>query len=191
MELGAANSTPCWPTGDAFTNIALHTLEKIHSGLRGHADRVYEASTDRSSQRTARGRLPLSRPRDLARSVCCGTRFNNMSACLRSGPVRIERSPLTKLLGVRQRLPDLRGRVPQFAHENERPLLSIFSDLRAKSVMRRIRLATTHLFFLPFTEDSFSILSRCFSRASMCLDQSRRNGANHASSSWSGLGLRR
>src|SRR6185436_2219028 len=37
-------------------------------------------------------------------------------------PVRIERSPFAEMLGVRERLPDLRRRVMELADENERPL---------------------------------------------------------------------
>ena len=106
-------------------------------------------------------------------------------------PVRIERSPFAQMLGVRERLPDLCRRVGEVADENERPLLSIFSNLGARSGTRRVLLTAAHVFFFPFTEGTFSILSRCCSRASTCFDQKRRKGTSQASSSMSGSGLSR
>src|SRR5205823_12372045 len=95
-----------------------------------------------------------------------------------------------EMLGVRERLPDPGRRVGEVADENERPLLSIFSDLGAKGGARRVLLAAAHV-FLPFPEGTFSIFSNCCSRASTCFDQKRRKGTSHASSSISGSGRRR
>src|SRR5712692_9391537 len=53
-------------------------------------------------------------------------------------PVRIERS--------RERLPNLGRRVGEVADENERPLLSLFSDLSARSGTRRVWLTAAHVF---------------------------------------------
>src|SRR5439155_4500716 len=61
-------------------------------------------------------------------------------------PVRIERSPFAEMLGVRERLPNLCRRMGQVADENERPLLSIFSDLSARSGPRRVLLTAAHVF---------------------------------------------
>src|SRR5882724_6874125 len=112
-------------------------------------------------------------------------------------PVRIERSPFAKMLGIRQRLPNRGGRLAEVADEAERPLLPILLDLGATSGPRRVLLSASHVFlalscpFLPFTEGTFSIFSKCCSRASTCFDQKRRKGASHASSSMSGSGLSR
>src|SRR5207247_2462083 len=59
-------------------------------------------------------------------------------------PVRIERSPFAEMLGVRERLPNLCRRMGQVADENESPLLSIFSDLSARSGTRRVLLTAAH-----------------------------------------------
>ena len=56
------------------------------------------------------------------------------------------------MLGVGERLPDLRRRVAQVADENERPLLSVFSDLGAGGGARRVLLTAAHVFFFPFTD---------------------------------------
>src|SRR6266852_3104863 len=53
-------------------------------------------------------------------------------------PVRIERS--------RERLPNLGRRGGEVADENERPLLSLFSDLSARSGTRRVWLTAAHVF---------------------------------------------
>jgi hypothetical protein len=79
-------------------------------------------------------------------------------------PVRIERSPFAQMLGVRNGRPNLRRSVGQVANENERPLLSIPLDLSARSGSRRVRLTAAHVLF-PFTEGTFSIFSKCCSRA--------------------------
>src|SRR5678815_2736776 len=96
------------------------------------------------------------------------------------------------MLRLGECLPNRRRRVRQVADENERPVLSILSHLGTGSWTRCVLLGAAHVFFLPFTEDRFSIFSifsRCCSRASTCLDQKRRKGASHASSSMSGSGL--
>src|SRR5882724_11359466 len=92
---------------------------------------------------------------------------------------------------VGQRLPDHRRRMAELADENQRPLLSVLLDLRARGGTRFVLLTAAHVFFLPFTAATFSILSKCCSKASTCLDQKRRKGASHASSSISGSGLSR
>src|SRR5438067_464533 len=51
-----------------------------------------------------------------------------------------------RCLGVRERLPNLCRRMGQVADENERPLLSIFSDLSARSGTRRVLLTAEHVF---------------------------------------------
>src|SRR2546425_4178795 len=61
-------------------------------------------------------------------------------------PVRIERSPFAEMLGVRERLPNLCRRVGEVADENERPPLSIFSNLSARSGTRRVLLTAAHVF---------------------------------------------
>src|SRR5207244_11613037 len=61
-------------------------------------------------------------------------------------PVRIERSPFAEMLGVRERLPNVFGIVGEVADENERPLLSIFSNLSARSGTRRVLLTAAHVF---------------------------------------------
>src|SRR2546426_6623968 len=50
------------------------------------------------------------------------------------------------MLGVRERLPNLCRRVGEVADENERPLLSIFSNLSARSGTRRVLLTAAHVF---------------------------------------------
>src|SRR5713101_4731105 len=50
------------------------------------------------------------------------------------------------MLGVRERLPNPCRRVGEVADENERPLLSIFSDLSARSGTRRVLLTAAHVF---------------------------------------------
>jgi hypothetical protein len=109
-------------------------------------------------------------------------------------PIRIERSPFAEMLGVRERLPDLCGGMMEVADENERPPISVFPDLSARSGTRRVLLTAVHVFpflFLTLTEGTFSIFSKCCSRASTCFDQKRRKGSSHASSSMSGSGLSR
>src|SRR5437867_425312 len=91
------------------------------------------------------------------------------------------------MLGLRQRLPYLRGRVGEIADENERPLLSILLDRGSGRGARRV--ALTHRFF-PFL-DFCSIRSRWRSSASTCVDQKRRNGSSQSSTSLSGSGLSR
>src|SRR6266516_7098216 len=91
------------------------------------------------------------------------------------------------MLGVRERLPNLCRRMGQVADENERPLLSIFSDLSARSGTRRVLLTAAHVFSF-LSEGTFSIFSKCCSRSSTCFDQKRRKGTSHASSSMSGSG---
>ena len=105
--------------------------------------------------------------------------------------VRIERSPLSQLLRIRERGPNLCGRVAEFASENQRPLLSIFANFSTSSSAWRVLITLAHVFFFPFIEGTCSILSKCCSKASTCFDQKRRNGTSHASSSISGSGLSR
>src|SRR3981081_1329179 len=50
------------------------------------------------------------------------------------------------MLGVRERLPNVFGTVGEVADENERPLLSIFSNLSARSGTRRVLLTAAHVF---------------------------------------------
>src|SRR5437588_9354850 len=50
------------------------------------------------------------------------------------------------MLGVRERLPNVFGIVGEVADENERPLLSIFSNLSARSGTRRVLLTAAHVF---------------------------------------------
>src|SRR2546427_430853 len=52
------------------------------------------------------------------------------------------------MLGVRERLPNLCRRVGEVADENERQLLSIFSNLSARSGTRRVWLTAVHDFSL-------------------------------------------
>src|SRR5207248_2569979 len=61
-------------------------------------------------------------------------------------PVGIERSPFAEILGVRERLPHLGRRVGEVADQDERPLLTIFSDLGARSRTRRVLLTDAHVF---------------------------------------------
>src|SRR2546421_13060922 len=68
--------------------------------------------------------------------------------------------------------------------------LHLFEPQRHKRCPARIAHGCSCLFF-PFTEGTFSILSKCCSRASTCFDQKRRKGTSHASSSMSGSGLSR
>src|SRR5881227_3051039 len=50
------------------------------------------------------------------------------------------------MLGVRERLPNVFGIVGEVSDENERPLLSIFSNLSARSGTRRVLLTAAHVF---------------------------------------------
>src|SRR5438093_3454268 len=68
--------------------------------------------------------------------------------------------------------------------------LHLFGPQRQKRHPAHIAHGCSCLFF-PFTEGTFSILSKRCSRASTCFDQKRRKGTSHASSSMSGSGLSR
>src|SRR5450432_639973 len=81
-------------------------------------------------------------------------------------PVRLERSPFAEMLGVRDRRPYVFRRVRKVAHENQRPLLSVLLNLGAGGGTRLVLLTAAHVFFFPFTDGTFAILSRCRSRAS-------------------------
>src|SRR5437016_5501925 len=58
--------------------------------------------------------------------------------------IGIERSPRAQMLGLGERLPNLRGRVGEIAGHDERPLLSVFLYARARSGARRVLLTTVH-----------------------------------------------
>src|SRR5207245_8664593 len=68
--------------------------------------------------------------------------------------------------------------------------LHLFGPQHQKRHPARLAHGCSCLFF-PFTEGTFSILSKRCSRASTCFDQKRRKGTSHASSSMSGSGLSR
>jgi hypothetical protein len=59
-------------------------------------------------------------------------------------------SPLAQMRWVGKRLPDFFRRVAQFSDENEGPLLSVLSHLRAAGGTRCVLIARGHLFLLVF-----------------------------------------
>ncbi len=101
--------------------------------------------------------------------------------------VGIEGRPFAEVLGLRERLPNLRRRMGQVTDENERPRLSSFSDLGAGRGAGRVVVMVVHR-FLPFRLGTGSMRSRWRSRASTWRVQKRRKGASHASISMSGSG---
>src|SRR5207249_2676561 len=60
-------------------------------------------------------------------------------------PIGVEGRPLAQLRRVGKRLPDFFRRVTQFSDENERPLVSVLSYLRAAGRTRCVLLAIDHL----------------------------------------------
>jgi hypothetical protein len=102
-------------------------------------------------------------------------------------PARVERCPLGEVRRVRQRLPDQRGRVTELSNEDERPLVALLLDSRARGWTWHILLAVGHRFF-PFFLGVGSIRSRWLSSASTCAPQKRRNGSSQASTSINGAG---
>src|SRR5437899_864298 len=82
-------------------------------------------------------------------------------------PIGVEGSPLAQMHRVGKYLPDFVRRVAQFSDENERPLLSVLSYLRAAGGTRCVLLAIGHLLLVfLFVSVDGSMRSRWRSRAS-------------------------
>jgi hypothetical protein len=93
-----------------------------------------------------------------------------------------------QMIGIGKCPPYHGRRMAKIADENERPIVTLFSELGAGSWTWLVLFTVAHFFF-PFRVGVSSTLSRCRSRASTCFDQKLRKGASQASSSMSGSGL--
>ena len=83
-------------------------------------------------------------------------------------PVRIEGGPFAQMLGFGERLPDLGGRVAQVADQNERPFVSLFSNLGAGCGAGRVFVAAAHGLFFPFFAEVFAGSSLASSLSEAC-----------------------
>ena len=106
-------------------------------------------------------------------------------------PIGIERRPFAQMLGLGERLPDLRG---GWRSSRTRTSVHFSPSFRtsAPAAAPGAYCSGSHVLFSSFRScRGLSIRSRWRSSASTCSDQKRRNGTSHASSSMSGSGLSR
>src|SRR5947209_618667 len=109
-----------------------------------------------------------SRDSCLNRGGCSNPRELHCRSSRTQASIGIEGSPFAQMCGVSKRLPDLFGGMPQLANENQCPLLSFFSYLRAGSRAGCVLIAIGHFLFLALglVGVDWSMRSRWRSRAS-------------------------